>query len=287
MNNTWVWVDNPLKLSRAGNDISSTFVIGIDTEYDSLRYFREKLCLIQIKTEKKTYLLDPLDRFDLSFLGDSFAEPSILKIMHAADNDIRLLRRDYGFEFRNLFDTQRAASILGDHNLSLSKLVEKYLGIELKKKKKTQRSLWNTRPLTEEQLNYAVLDTAYLLSLYKKLESEIQQKGLDAEATRVFDAAAIVRWHEKTLDPRGHTKIKGYQDLTGCERQRLKNLFRWRFRKAKESNRAFFMILSDQAIVNLSKTKTNSISSLNEIGVLSPEKMSAFGLELVEILGQN
>jgi len=287
MNNTWVWVDNPLKLSRAGNDISSTFVIGIDTEYDSLRYFREKLCLIQIKTEKKTYLLDPLDRFDLSFLGDSFAEPSILKIMHAADNDIRLLRRDYGFEFRNLFDTQRAASILGDHNLSLSKLVEKYLGIELKKKKKTQRSLWNTRPLTEEQLNYAVLDTAYLLSLYKKLESEIQQKGLDAEATRVFDAAAIVRWHEKTLDPRGHTKIKGYQDLTGCERQRLKNLFRWRFRKAKESNRAFFMILSDQAIVNLSKTKTDSISSLNEIGVLSPEKMSAFGLELVEILGQN
>ena len=197
------------------------------------------------------------------------------------------MRRDYGFEFRNLFDTQRAASILGDHNLSLSKLVEKYLGIELKKKKKTQRSLWNTRPLTEEQLNYAVLDTAYLLSLYKKLESEIQQKGLDAEATRVFDAAAIVRWHEKALDPRGHTKIKGYQDLTGCERQRLKNLFRWRFRKAKESNRAFFMILSDQAIVNLSKTKTDSISSLNEIGVLSPEKMSAFGLELVEILGQN
>jgi ribonuclease D len=287
MNNTWVWVDNPIKLSRAGNDISSTSVIGIDTEYDSLRYFREKLCLIQIKTEKNTYLLDPLDRFDLSFLGNSFAEPSILKIMHAADNDIRLLKRDYGFEFRNLFDTQRAASILGDHNLSLSKLVEKYLGVELKKKKKTQRSLWNTRPLTEEQLNYAIGDTAYLLALYKKLESEIQQKGLDAEAARVFDAAAIVRWHEKTLDSRGHTKIKGYQDLTGCERQRLKNLFRWRFRKAKESNRAVFMILSDQEIVNLSKTEADSIKSLNETGILSPEKVSAFGLELVEILEQN
>ncbi|MDI6776960.1 MAG: ribonuclease D [Syntrophales bacterium] len=287
MNNTWVWVDNHLKLYRAGNDISSTTVIGIDTEYDSLRYFREKLCLIQIKTGEKTYLLDPLDRFDLSFLGNSFAEPSILKIMHAADNDIRLLKRDYGFEFRNIFDTQQAALILGYHNLSLAHLVEKYLGIELKKKKKTQRSLWNTRPLTEEQLNYAIQDTAYLLALYQKLKGEIQQKCLDAEAARVFDAMAAVRWHEKTLDLQGHTKIKEYQHLTEFERQHLKNLFRWRFQKAKESNRAFFMILSDQELVNLSKVRIDSLKSLNETGVLSPEKVSSFGLEIVEILEQN
>ena len=287
MNNTWIWVDNPLKLSRAGDDINSTPVIGIDTEYDSLRYFREKLCLIQIKTEKNTYLLDPLDRLDLSFLGKSFAEPSILKIMHAADNDIRLLKRDYGFEFRNLFDTQRVASILGDHNLSLLKLVEKYLGIELKKKKKIQRSLWNTRPLTEEQLNYAIQDTAYLLALYQKLEGEIQQKGLDAEVARIFAAMAAVRWHEKTLDPRGHTKITGYQYLTGRERQRLKNLFHWRFQKAKESNSAFFMIASDNEILNLAKTRVDSVKSLNETGILPPKKVSTFGLEIVEILGQN
>ncbi|MDO8786035.1 MAG: ribonuclease D [Syntrophales bacterium] len=287
MNKTWVWVDDTLKLHRAENDISSTHVIGIDTEYDSLRYFREKLCLIQIKTEEKTYLLDPLDRFDLSFLGDSFAKPSVLKIMHAADNDIRLLKRDYGFEFRNLFDTQRAAFILGDQNLSLSTLVEKYLGIDLKKKKKTQRSLWNIRPLTDEQLNYAIQDTAYLLELYQKLEAEIQQKGLDAEAVKVFDAAASVRWHEKKLDPRGHLKIKGYQELTLFERQRLKELFRWRFQKAKESNRAFFLILSDQEIVNLSKTSADSIKALNETGILSPEKLDSIGPEIVETLQQN
>ena len=159
------------------------------------------------------------------------------------------------------------------------------MGIELKKKKKTQRSLWNIRPLTEEQLNYAIQDTAYLLALHRRLEDEIQHKGLDVEAARFFDAAASVRWHEKKLDPQGHTKIKGYQELTLCERQQLKALFRWRFQKAKESNRAVFLILSDQTILNLSKTEVSSLKALHETGILSPEKVSSIGLEIVETLG--
>ncbi|MBK7552845.1 MAG: hypothetical protein IPI61_14895 [Syntrophaceae bacterium] len=88
--------------------------MAIDTEYDSLRYFRDKLCLIQVGTEERTYLFDPLDRkLEFSFLGKICRSPAQVKILHAGDNDIRILKRDYGFEFRNVFDTQRGGLAAG------------------------------------------------------------------------------------------------------------------------------------------------------------------------------
>ena len=76
-NNGWLFVDTPSKVEEAIIDIGSSSLIGVDTEYDSFRYFREKLCLIQIKAEKKTYLFDPLDHVDISFLGEYFASPDL------------------------------------------------------------------------------------------------------------------------------------------------------------------------------------------------------------------
>ncbi|MEA1970978.1 MAG: hypothetical protein U9N37_05095, partial [Thermodesulfobacteriota bacterium] len=70
MDNSWTLVDNQQKLGSARSDILSARHIGIDTEYDSFRYFREKLCLIQIRTESRTYIFDPLLNMDISFLGD-------------------------------------------------------------------------------------------------------------------------------------------------------------------------------------------------------------------------
>jgi len=103
----WTWVDTLVKRRYAEKEIKASPVLCIDTEYDSFRYFRDKLCLIQIKAEKRTYLFDPLNDLDISFLAEPFANSAILKILHAGDNDIRLLKRDYGFAFKNIFDTHR------------------------------------------------------------------------------------------------------------------------------------------------------------------------------------
>lgn len=102
MNTKWLLVDTQKKLSRAIDDLEQAKILSIDTEYDSFRYFREKLCLIQIHANKTTYLFDPLDNLNLSFLGRYFDNQHILKILHAADNDIRLLKRDYRFNFKNI-----------------------------------------------------------------------------------------------------------------------------------------------------------------------------------------
>lgn len=284
MDYDWVWVDNQIALENARDTIQNSSLIGVDTEYDSFRYFREKLCLIQIISGDTTYLFDPFERLDLSFLGDVFANSTIQKIMHAGDNDARILNRDYGFVFKNIFDTYRAASLLGCTHLSLSNVVCQYLGVNLNKSKRMQRSQWENRPLTSEQLDYAVRDTRYLMDLYYALKSELEKEALEERAWNAFRAIEGIRWREKTLDPEGYLKIKGAQDLDVCQQKRLQALFYWRFEKARETNRARFMILSDQNLIDLSTEPFNSISTLLESEILSSQKVHDFGFEIVETL---
>lgn len=283
----FIWIDTDRKLLAAKREIRASRLIGIDTEYDSFRYFREKLCLIQIKTDETTYLFDPLERLDISFLKESFSDPDTPKIIHAADNDIRLLNRDYGFVFENIFDTQKAASILGHKHLSLASVIFQVLGIELMKTKRIQRSQWDIRPLSDEQKKYAARDTEHLFALYRKLKSDLEEKGLLDKAERAFGKIAAVRWSEKVLDPYGYFRIAGYKDLKRQQKEHLRNLYEWRFMKAKSTNTAVFMVLSDQNLLDLSKLRVHSITDLRKSGRLPEGRIQKFGEEIIEIMNRH
>ncbi len=274
----WILVDSPSRLKRAAEDIRKSLVLGIDTEYDSFRYFREKLCLIQIHAGDTTYIFDPLADFDLSFLGEVFRQRQKIKVLHAADNDIRLLRRDYSFDFENIFDTHRAALMLGFKQLSLEKMIAEFVGVNLAKNKKMQRSRWDNRPLLEDQLSYAAQDVAYLAGLYERQLAQLKEKNLEEAAAMAFARIAAADWQEKSMDRLGHTKIKGYRDLNAQQKALLKKLYAWRWRRAKEENRAIFMFLPDNVLLELAR----GINSLNEI--LPPEKKQSYGSELAKII---
>ncbi len=284
MNDSWILVDNRQKLESAQDDISGASHIGIDTEYDSFRYFREKLCLIQICTESRAYIFDPLLDIDISFLGNIFTDINTIKILHACDNDIRLLNRDYGFRFKNIFDTYRAASTLGSTSLSLTSIIWEYLGVKLKKTKNIQRSRWDIRPLSEKQLDYAALDTRYLIDLYFRLRKNLMYNGLEKKAKTAFEKITHARWSEKTFNPKGFSRIEGCDDLDDFQMKRLKTLYRWRFETAKRTNTAVFMVLSDRNIIDLSKNDRQEIESLSETGIISAAKSKSFGPEIIKIL---
>ncbi len=192
-------------------------ILGIDTEYDSFRYFREKLCLIQIYAPKTTYVIDATADLDLSFLARPFKSKSVVKILHAADNDIRLLKRDYGFEFQNIFDTHRAAMLLGFRQLSLDKMIKEFLDVDLKKSKKMQRSRWDHRPLTDEQLEYAVQDVTLLPALYEKQKPACVNKGWRPRPKRLLQKSP----------PRAGRKER----LTDAVTRRSKDIMRWHANK--------------------------------------------------------
>jgi ribonuclease D len=282
MNNRWTLVAAASQLAAAEAAIRAAGIVALDTEYDSFRYFRDRLCLIQIQTGEQTWIIDPLAGLDLAFLGSVFGDPTVLKLMHAGDNDIRILKRDYGFAFCNIFDTHRAASLLGCRQLALDKLLDLYLGIRLEKK--MQRSRWDLRPLTEEQLDYAALDTAHLTDLYLRLSGELREKGLDKEAERLFAGMAEVVWRAKTLDPVAYRRLPGYAELTPEQKERSRRLLRWRFEKGKELDRAPFMILDDRRLAGLAKLEAISPGTADIAAVLPPEKAHRFGPELAALL---
>jgi ribonuclease D len=286
MKKTWIFVNTPARLAKAEKSIRSAPVIALDTEYDSFRYFRERLCLLQIQAGERTWLIDPLaEDLDLSFLGDVLIDPDILKIFHAGDNDIRILKRDYAFAFRNIFDTHRAASLLGFRQLALTTLLEIHLGVKLEKK--MQRSRWDIRPLSEEQLDYAALDTAHLPGLYRTLDAELLEKGLEKEAKRLFVGMTAVVWRPRVLDRLGHRRLPGYAQLTSGQKERLRLLYRWRFEKAEEINRACFMLLPDPQLVALARLDAASLATMAGPGLLSVESSHRFGPELLKILRTN
>ena len=282
MTRSWTLVDSEGELAKALPAIRAAGSIAIDTEYDSFRYFRDKLCLIQVQTGERTWLIDPLAGLDLSGLGEALNDPAVRKVFHAGDNDIRILKRDYAFAFCNVFDTYRAASLLGHRELALGKLVESYLGVHLEKT--MQRSRWDLRPLSDAQLDYAALDTVYLPGLQARLAGELRERSLEQEAERLFVGITEVVWQPKSVDRIGHRRLPGYATLTAGQREKVRRLYRWRFEKGQEIDRAPFMILADPQLVALARLEEPTAAALADSGILKPDKGSRFGEELLAIL---
>ena len=274
----WLFVDTQKNLLRAIDDFERAKVLCIDTEYDSFRYFTQKLCLIQIHANNTTYVFDPLENLNLSFLGKYFDSQRIVKVLHAADNDIRLLKRDYKFNFRNIFDTHRAALLLGFKQLSLEKMILEFVGVELKKSKKLQRSRWDIRPLTEKQLEYAVQDVIYLPALYKKQFAELDIKGFKDAAAKAFEKIAEADWRENKFNRHGYIRIDGYHDLNKEQKELLKRLYIWRYNRAKEENRAVFMFLPDNKLLELTRDAETPEK------YLSQRKLKLYGAEIERII---
>ena len=102
--------------------------IAIDTESNSFYAIFERICLIQVSTTERDYILDPLALKDLEALGTILEDPKIEKIFHAASNDVLGLKRDFQFQVSNLFDTAIACKLLGYKQLGLARILEQHFG---------------------------------------------------------------------------------------------------------------------------------------------------------------
>src|SRR5258708_36855385 len=180
-----VLVAAPESLGRLVAALVREPAIGVDTESNSLFAYRERVCLIQFSTPDQDFILDPLAVDDLSALGPLFANPAQQKIFHAAEYDLICLKRDYDFKFANVFDTMVAARTLGWPRLGRAAILQDRFGVTMNKR--FQRANWGERPLTDELLDYARLDTRYLVALREVLAAELAAGGRTEEAQEEFE----------------------------------------------------------------------------------------------------
>jgi ribonuclease D len=223
--------------------------MAIDIEADSLYHYFDKVCLIQISTDKETFILDPLAVKDLSPLAPLMSDPKVEKVFHAAGYDVFCLKRDYGFSFANLFDTHLAALFTGYEHLGLGALMEDLLGIAHSKRR--QRDDWSRRPLYPEQLEYAAMDTHHLLRLRDLLERQLVEKNRRSWAVEEFAAAALGVQKQREFDPEGFRKIKGSRELSHQELAVLRALYLLRERYARELDVPPFKVLNNPILLDL------------------------------------
>src|SRR5690349_10118960 len=166
-----IWVNSKNLLQEMVDDLAAHPRVAVDTESNSLHAFREQVCLLQFSTPTTDYIVDPLELADLEPLRPIFSSSKIEKIFHAAEYDLICLKRDFGFKFANIFDTMQAARIIGYPAVGLDRLLGDKFGIKVDKRH--QKADWAARPLTEEQIHYARLDTHYLFDLRDVMEKEL------------------------------------------------------------------------------------------------------------------
>lgn len=219
--------------------------VAIDTEADSLHSYREKLCLLQISVSDRDFIVDPLAGLDLWPLTNALAEKEI--ILHGADYDLRLLRRNLNFGPREIFDTALAARMIGIREFSLAALVQRYFGIELTKS--SQKANWGQRPLPSRMVEYAINDTKYLLELADKLEAELKSQNriewFCQSCRRALEQAAVDR--ERDLDEAW--RISGAGALRGQSAAVLRELWHWREAEAEAVDRPPFHILQNRELL--------------------------------------
>ena len=107
-----VLVADEAALDRLAGELAAFPVVAVDTESNSLHAYRERVCLIQFSTPDADYIVDPIRLPGLDALRPFFANPDQQKVFHAAEYDLICLRRDYRYEFANIFDTMSAARTL-------------------------------------------------------------------------------------------------------------------------------------------------------------------------------
>ncbi len=241
-------------------------VVAVDTEADSFYHYFDKTCLVQIATRKGVWLVDPLalgGPAKLEPLGKMMKSPSVRVLFHAGEYDLFVLKRDCGFEFKNIFDTMISAQLLGYPAIGLAALIEHHFGMKLPKDE--QRSDWSRRPLTDKQLWYAASDVAYLIQLAEKLEKELEKKGRRQWAQAEFDALAKRSWPDREFDKLGYLRIKGAKTLDPTSLAALRELFLMRDKRARDIDRPPFKVLGNRTLLELAKLQPTAADELGQV----------------------
>jgi ribonuclease D len=276
-----MFIDQQEPFDRAMQRVAVQPVVAVDTEADSLHSYFDKVCLIQISIPGEDLIVDPLKRVDLGRFGALLAERGVLKVLHGADYDLRILNRDFGYTIANVVDTSICAQLLGYEGIGLAALLERHFGIQLDKSH--QRADWAMRPLPRNMLEYAATDTRHLISLADKLRAELEALGRWEWAIEEFARLENIRFEKEEVEE-PFRRMKG---LGGLDRRTLaivQRLYDLRDALARKADRPPFKIFSNEIILESARVKPSTPAELETVKPLPPSQRARFGRDIVRIV---
>lgn len=251
--------------------------VALDTEFVWEDTYYPRLGLIQLGwSETDCFLIDTVALNDLSPLGDLLADEQTVKILHDAQQDLWILKHATGVATRCVFDTRCAAGFAGmSSTLSLSNLLRMCLDVQLPKTE--TRTDWLQRPLSDEQLDYALDDVRYLPALRDHLLREVQNRERDAWLTdelALYDDPAL--YDDRDPDVQ-YQRVKGIGRLSQHELAVVRELAAWREAEAKVRDVPRNRVLGDDAFLEVARRKPHTIEALQRLRRVSGRDAERYG----------
>ncbi|EWY39960.1 ribonuclease D [Skermanella stibiiresistens SB22] len=240
--------------------LKSADYITVDTEFMREKTFWPKLCLIQIAGPDEAVAIDPqADGIDLTPLFNLMADQSVLKVFHAARQDVEIFHNLAGAIPKPLFDTQVAAMVCGfGDSVGYETLIAKLAGARVDKS--SRFTDWSARPLTERQLTYALSDVTHLRPAYEKLKRRLVRTGraswLDEEMAVLTDPATY-----KVEPDEAWKRLKVRTDKPRFLAI-LKEVAAWREREAQRNDIPRSRVLRDEALLEIASHAPTSVDDL-------------------------
>lgn len=276
-------IDTAAGLEEIVRSLEKEKVVAVDLEADSMYHYKEKVCLIQIATEKMSVVIDPLVIKDLSPLKPLFSNPDIQKIFHGADYDVRSLYRDFKIRINNLFDTELACRFLGIKETGLQAVLKAFFNVNVDKK--YQKKDWSKRPLPKEMMAYASKDVIYLLRLARMLIHKLKKMNRMTWVLEECEDLSKVRPVLSNEAPL-FMKFKGAGRLKSRSLAVLEALLQFRKRVAEKKDRPFFKVIGNESVMKIATARPVTLRRLKNIKALSNRQISMYGSDLIKVVAK-
>jgi ribonuclease D len=274
------YIDEQNDLDALIDEWGSNQPIAVDTEANSLYNYFERVCLIQLTSKKSHVLIDPLSELQMSKFTHWLAKKEI--ILHGADFDLRMLRYDYGFKPQKpIFDTMLAAQLLGMEHIGLAALIKNYFDVDLEKQ--GQKSNWGYRPLSNEQLEYAVNDTLYLPTLCEKMKTELSHLNRLEWHEEWCERIVVNSSIDQEKDTENAWRIKGITGLNQRQLAFVRAIWHWREKEAQKSDKPPFKVLGNKQIVDWATNfESHGVKLLNDKKFNMPRNITGTRLDSLQ-----
>ena len=254
-------------------------IVGVDTEFHRVNTYYPKLCLIQLSNKNQEIIIDPLrTQVDKSLLRKIIFSKNILKVFHAAHQDLEILFNIYNKIPPNVVDTQICMTLIGyPHSIGYANAVNDLLNIRIDK---THQFIdWRIRPLSNKKIQYAINDVKYLIPLYLKILGNLKKKEkLKTSHLKVLDKNLYLR------DPQKAWKKLKLREISNLQFKLLKKICVERETFAKEKNIPIKRLLTDKSIKLISSI---SISKIDSMKIIDNVKFNEFKKVLRKIISEN
>ena len=255
----------------------------VDLEFMTEGYYIPELSLVQVAwgdiDGPIAVAIDPL-AVSPAPLVEALARPEVEVILHAAQADLALLATRFDLRLDGLIDTQIAAAFVGmGEQISYSGMIERLLDVELDKG--AQFTEWSRRPLSSDQLEYALDDVRYLPSAWRKLRARLEGRGrLDwvaEECQRLADT-----WAERIPPEEIYRRVRGWNQLRAASLGALRALAAWRERESLRVNRPPSRLMHDRTLLEICRRPPQTMQALRDVRGLAGGVVQRHGEEILD-----